>query len=416
MWQYSPEADEVYFIHKPTDARQWEHPEGQGPETAFYQWLGSQLGSAGFAASASPSPPPFGPSSPPLDFLAPPGAPLSRAMSAPNTGSAADFYNAAPTSYEYADAFSPTSGFPPGPLPGPDGVSDRGLFTHGFGKPAKASGGWSFKLKDFFVGDVSNPSCPSSLKKYNYRPPPPRPPQPLKPSHHALLGPAPGSMSTHAPTFGTFKPPSLNYGRPNSYTQEYLGPEPLITPFPPPPAPAQPASAPSPHPSYQQAFQQSSPYQQPQQPQSNPYQQPGQSFGSSQYQQHHQPARPPTSNSPYQQHQQPAPNTSPSQQLARPPNTFSPTMVALAQQGAPSGYVPSYNSYAPRPPAAGGYVPGRINAGAFKPRPRGEGGDDEDWGPDDQQPVEWAQPVYGQHGSTPPQQQWGPNPGQGQWH
>jgi hypothetical protein len=91
-------------------------------------------------------------------------------------------------------------------------------------------------------------------------------------------------------------------------------------------------------------------------------------------------------------------------------------MNALSQApSGGSGYVPQYNSYnyAPRPPQAGGYVPGKINAGAFKPRPRGEGGDDEDWG---EQPVEWAQPVYGgpQHGSPalPPQGQW---QGQGQW-
>lgn len=156
LWQYSPEADEVYYIHKPTDARQWEHPDGQAAETAFYQWLGSQLGSAGFAASPPVTPPP--------DSLAPPGVPLTRHVSAPSSGgAAAEFYNAppGPTSYEYTDAFSnsysgPGSGAGAGP--GGAGDGDRGLFTHGFGKPVKPAGsGWSGRLKDFFVGDVSAP-------------------------------------------------------------------------------------------------------------------------------------------------------------------------------------------------------------------------------------------------------------------
>ncbi|CAK9781823.1 hypothetical protein CC85DRAFT_309966 [Cutaneotrichosporon oleaginosum] len=373
MWQYSPEADEVYFVHPPTDQRVWEHPQGPDAETAFYQWLGSQLGAGGFSGT------------PPLS-----GAPLNRSLSAPMPagaagGSAADFYNSGPAAHEYPDAFSPGM---PGLHDAPDGPTDRGLFTHGFGRPVKSSG-WNFKLKDFFVGD------------FHYRPPPPRP-QHLKPSHQALLGPAPGSGATHAPTFGTFKPPSLSYGRPNTYSADYLGPEPLITPFPPPAPPAappkpqpQPSTVPSPPPPYQPTN-------------AGQYQHPGQGYAQGQY--GGTSPRPPTFQQP---HAQPQSNPYAQPNYARPPQpqqpqqqqTLSPTMNALA--ASPSGgggYVPQYNNYnyAPRPPGAGGYTPGKINAGAFKPRPRGEG---EDWS---EQPAEWAQPVW--QGSS----QWGPGQGQGQ--
>ncbi|BEI92465.1 uncharacterized protein CcaverHIS019_0500930 [Cutaneotrichosporon cavernicola] len=402
MWQYSPELDEVYFIHPPTDQRAWEHPQGKEAETAFYQWLGGQLGAGGFGGTPPPT-------SPPLNLNVPDGGPLNRSISAPTaSGAAAEFYSLGPVAHEYPDAFS-TSVVPPML---PDGPMDRGLFTHGFGKPVKSSAGWSFKLKDFFVGD------------FQYRPPPPRP-QPLKPSHLALMGPAPGSSATHAPTYGTFKPPSIKYGRPNSYSEQYPGPDPLVTPFPLPEAP-KPPSVPS-HlpPSYQQSLgfqsQSQNPYGAtpfPQPATTSPYQQPGQ-FGAT-------PPQPQTS--PYNQHQQlpggnpypprptsaypPRPSGNPYPLMTQPNYGPSPTMNALSQApSGGSGYVPSYNNYAPRPPNVGGYVPGKINAGAFKPRPRGMD-DDEDW---TEQPVEWSQPVYGGPDPSPPLPPHGQWSTQGQW-
>ncbi|GMK56124.1 hypothetical protein CspeluHIS016_0211800 [Cutaneotrichosporon spelunceum] len=383
MWQYSPEVDEVYFIHPPTDHRVWEHPQGHEAETSFYQWLGAQLGAGGFGCTTSPM------SSPPLHLAGPNGAPLTRSFSVPAAdGAAAEFFSSGPLTHAYPDAFSS----PGVPAMSPDGPMDRGFFSHGFGKPVKTSNAWTFKLKDFFVGD------------YQYRPPPPRP-QAVKPSQVSHTSHGPGNASTHAPTFGTFKPPSSKYGRPNTYSHQY-DPDPLITPFPPPPPVARPPSAPSPPPTYQQVqLQAQNPYTQMQFPQpatSSAYQQQSGVFGAtlahpqtSPYSQHQQlPASMPSTN-PYP----PRPSANPYPPTTQPNYGQSPTMNALSQvPGGGLGYVPQYNNYAPRPPQAGGYVPGKINAGAFKPRPRGMDGED-DW---TEQPVEWSQPVYGGVPQTSP--------------